>query len=170
MSGARWAAVLLGFAGVLLVVNPFDAGGLSDVSSAKLLMLATAPVFAGSFLVAKVLTRHERSDVMVLWQHLLVSLLLLPLALIWWALPSSAQWMLLVLCGFLGATAHYCMTRAFKLADISAVQPVKFLELIWAAILGLAMFGDLPGVATLVGGAVIIASTLWLARYESRGI
>ena len=168
MTGARWAAVLAGFSGVLLVVNPFDAGGFSGVSMGMLLMLASGPVFAGSFLVAKVLTRLERSDVMVLWQHLLVSLLLLPFAVAWWAMPSPGQWALLVVCGFLGAGGHYCMVRAFRVADISAVQSVRFLELVWAAILGFIIFGTTPAGWTLAGGVVILASTLWLARRESR--
>lgn len=168
MTGARWAAVLVGFAGVLLVVDPFGAGGFAGVSAGMLLMLASAPVFAGSFLVAKVLTRHERPDVVVLWQHLLVSLLLAPFALAEWAPPSSAQWALLVVCGFLGAGGHYCIVRAFRVADISAVQSVKFLELVWAALLGLAMFGTVPESSTVLGGVVILASTLWLARLEAR--
>jgi drug/metabolite transporter (DMT)-like permease len=168
MTGARWAAVLVGFAGVLLVVDPFGAGGFAGVSAGMLLMLASAPVFAGSFLVAKVLTRHERSDVVVLWQHLLVSLLLVPFALAYWSMPSATQWTLLVICGFLGAGGHYCIVRAFRVADISAVQSVKFLELVWAALLGLAMFGTVPESSTVVGGVVILASTLWLARLEAR--
>ena len=168
MTGARWIAVLVGFSGVLLVVNPFEAGGFSGISTGMLLMLASGPVFAGSFLVAKVLTRHERSDVMVLWQHLLVTLFLLPFAITWWAMPSAGQWLLLLFCGFMGAGGHYCMTRSFRVADISAVQSVKFLELLWAAILGFFLFGTLPTGWTLAGGAVILTSTLWLARRESR--
>jgi len=168
MTGARWAAVLVGFGGVLLVLNPFGAGGIAGISTGMLLMLASAPVFAASFLVAKVLTRHDRSDVMVFWQHLVVSMLLLPFAFGWWAMPSPGQWILLLACGFLGAGGHYCMTRAFRVADISAVQSVKFLELVWAAILGFVMFGVSPAGSTLAGGAVILASTLWLARRESR--
>jgi drug/metabolite transporter (DMT)-like permease len=133
-----------------------------------LLMLASAPVFAGSFLVAKALTRHDRSDVVVLWQHLWVSVLLAVPALAYWSTPSPAQWGLLVACGFLGAGGHYCMVRAFRVADISAVQPVKFLELVWAAILGVVVFGTAPAGATVAGGVVILVSTLLLARHESR--
>ena len=168
MTGARWVAILVGFAGVLLVVNPFGGGGFSGISKGMLLMLASVPLFAASFLVAKALTRHERSDIMVLWQHLLVSLGLLPFALASWTMPSMSQWALLVVCGFIGAGGHYCLTRSFRVADISAVQSVKFLELVWAAILGFFMFGTLPGGWTLAGGSVILASTLWLARRESR--
>ena len=59
MSGARWAAVLIGFSGVLLVVQPWAPGGFSGISRGVLLMLASAPVFAGSFLVAKTLTNRR---------------------------------------------------------------------------------------------------------------
>ncbi|HZN86818.1 MAG TPA: DMT family transporter [Burkholderiales bacterium] len=170
MSGARWAAVLIGFAGVLLVVQPWGDGGVAGISTGMLLMLASAPVFAGSFLVAKALTRRDRSEVVVLWQHLWVSVLLAAFALAYWTRPTPAQWGLLVVCGFLGAGGHYCMTRAFRVADISAVQPVKFLELVWAAILGFLVFGTVPEGATVLGGAVILVSTLLLARHESRAV
>ncbi|MDW8468509.1 MAG: DMT family transporter [Burkholderiales bacterium] len=168
MGPARGIALLAGFAGVLLVVEPWR-GGLSGISTGTLLMLASAPVFAGSFLVAKALTRHDPPDVIVLWQHLWVTVLMLPFALVAWTTPNARQWALLVLCGLLGAGGHYCMTRAFRVADISATQPVKFLELVWAAALGLAVFGTVPGGWTIAGGAVILASTLWLARREARG-
>jgi len=168
MTGERWTAVLVGFFGVVLVVKPWEGGGFAGISPGMLLMLASAPVFAGSFLVAKVLTRHDRPDVIVLWQHLWVSLLLLPFALAWWAQPSAAQWLLLVVCGVLGAGGHYCMTRSFRVADISAVQSVRFLELVWASLLGFFMFATVPGVWTVVGGMVILLSTLWLARREAR--
>jgi drug/metabolite transporter (DMT)-like permease len=168
MTGARWTAVLVGFAGVLLVVKPGQAEGFAGISPGMLLMLASAPVFAGSYLVAKALTRHDRSDVVVLWQHLWVSILLAPFALAFWSPPSAVQWAFLVACGFLGAGGHYCMVRAFRVADISATQSVKFLELVWAAILGWIVFGTAPAGATVAGGIVILASTLLLARHESR--
>jgi drug/metabolite transporter (DMT)-like permease len=168
MSGARWAAVLIGFGGVILVVKPWEGAGFAGISTGMLLMLASAPVFAGSFLTAKVLMRYDRSEVVVLWQHLWVSVLLVGFALAFWANPSPAQWALLVLCGFLGAGGHYCMVRAFRVTDISAVQPVKFLELLWASFLGILVFGTVPAGATVIGGVVILASTLLLARHESR--
>lgn len=77
-------------------------------------------------------------------------------------------WLVGFLRYLLGAGGHYCMTRAFRVADISAVQSVKFLELVWAALLGIAMFGTVPAGSTVAGGVVILASTLWLARREAR--
>ena len=69
---------------------------------------------------------------------------------------------------FIDCTAEMSATRNERVADISAVQSMKFLELVWAALLGLVMFGTTPGGWTLAGGVVILASTLWLARRESR--
>ena len=169
MSAARWTAVLVGFAGVLLVADPFGPGGFAGVSVSTFLLLASAPAFALSFLVAKVLTRSDSSEVMVLWQHFWACALLAPIALAFWAAPSARQWLLFAACGVVGAMAHYCATQAFRIADLSAVQPVKFLDLIWASLLGLLVFGAVPAGATIAGGAVILASTLWLARREARG-
>jgi drug/metabolite transporter (DMT)-like permease len=59
------------------------------------------------------------------------------------------------------------MTRAFSMGDISAMQPVRFVDLIWASLLGLAIFGTSPSATALLGGAVIVASTIWIARRES---
>jgi drug/metabolite transporter (DMT)-like permease len=169
MSAVRWGAVFLGFTGVLLVVDPFGAGGFAGVSASTLLLLASAPAFSLSFLVAKVLTRTERTDVMVLWQHFWASALLAPIALAYWAAPTVRQWLLFAACGVFGGVAHYCATQAFRIADLSAVQPVKFLDLVWASMLGFIVFGAVPAGATIAGGVVILASTLWLARREARG-
>ncbi len=73
------------------------------------------------------------------------------------------------MCGCLGSAGHFCLTRSFSTADISATQSVKFLDLVWATALGFAVFGDLPAQTTLIGGVVIAASTLWIARREARG-
>jgi drug/metabolite transporter (DMT)-like permease len=168
MTGERWAAVLAGFLGVVLVVKPWEGGAFGGISLGMLLMLASAPVFAGSFLVAKVLTRRDRTSVIVLWQHLWVSVLLVPFALSGWSSLSAFEWALFGVCGVLGAAGHYCMTRSFRVVEISAVQSVKFLELVWAAILGVVVFGTVPEGWTAIGGVVILASTLWLARREAR--
>jgi drug/metabolite transporter (DMT)-like permease len=71
-------------------------------------------------------------------------------------------------CGVLGSAGHYCLTRSFTAADISATQSVKFLDLVWACALGWLIFGDSPSQWTVLGGIVICASTIWIARRESR--
>ena len=165
MRADRWAAALLGLAGVLIVVGPqlAGSGGLYT-----LLMLSTCPVFAASFLFTKALTRYERPEVIVLWQTITVSAFSLPLALLHWQWPTLMQWLGFLLSGLLGTVGHYCLTRSFSVADISATQSVKFLDLVWAALLGWAVFGDAPSQSTLLGGFVIFASTLWIAHRQRR--
>lgn len=166
MRGDRWLAALIGFAGVLIVVGPklTGSGGFYN-----LVMLGSAPLFAASFLITKALTRYETAGVILVWQALTVSVFSLPLALLHWQAPTAWQWAGFVLCGVLGSSAHYCLTRSFQIADISSTQSVKFLDLVWAAMLGWLVFADVPSRSTLIGGAVICAATIWIARRESRG-
>lgn len=166
MRWERWVAAGLGFAGVLIVVAPklTGSGGLYN-----LVMLASSPVFAASFLMTKALTRYERAEVIVAWQAISVTLFSLPLALLHWHAPSAVQWLLFLVCGLLGSGGHYCLTRSYAAADISATQSVKFLDLVWATAIGWLAFGDAPSRSTLVGGVVIFGSTLWIARREARG-
>jgi drug/metabolite transporter (DMT)-like permease len=166
MRWERWLAAAIGFAGVLIVVAPKLTGQGGWYS---LVMLAASPVFATSFLITKALTRYERAEVIVAWQAISITVLSLPLALLHWSWPAPGQWLLFVLCGLLGSSAHYCLTRSYAAADISATQSVRFLELVWATLLGWIVFGDGVSTSTLMGGVVICASTLWIARRESRG-
>ena len=165
MNAARWVAVAVGFAGVLVIVGPGLAGTGGWYA---LLMLASAPVFAASFLVTKVLTRRDSAAVIVLWQTLLITLMSLPLAVPVWVWPTPGQWGLSLIGGIAGTAGHYCLTRSFASADISATQSVKFVDLLWAALIGWLAFGDTLRPTTLLGGAVIVASIVGLERYERR--
>lgn len=171
MRWERWLATAIGFCGVLLVVGPklgLGTAGAGVTGQYHLVMLASAPVFAASFLITKVLTRTEKASVIVAWQAISVTLFSLPLALWVWQAPSTAQWLGFAVCGFLGSAGHYCLTRSFTVADISSTQSVKFLDLIWSSALGWLMFADVPTQTTLLGGVVISAATLWVARREHR--
>ncbi|HEX2546226.1 MAG TPA: DMT family transporter [Ramlibacter sp.] len=167
MRWERWVAAAIGFGGVVIVVAPkmTGSGGVWN-----LVMLASAPVFAASFLITKALTRYERPEVIVAWQSITVTLMSLPLALWHWQWPTATQWLLCAVCGVLGSTAHYCLTRSYATADISASQSVKFLDLVWATLIGWLAFGDQPSRSTLIGGVVICAATIWIARRETRGV
>jgi drug/metabolite transporter (DMT)-like permease len=168
MSVVRWAAVLVGFVGALIVVHPWSGPGFTGLSWGNALLLLASPTFAASFIAAKLLTRHDSPEVIVIWQHGLVALFALPFALYYWSTPSLAQWGWFVVCGVLGAAGHYCVTQALRVADVSATQPVRFLDLLWASLGGFLVFSSVPENWTLVGGVVIFSATLWLARHEAR--
>lgn len=165
MRWERWLAALVGFGGVLIVVGP---GLTASGGHYNLVMLASAPVFAASFLITKALTRYEKAGVIVLWQSITVTLLSLPLALLHWQAPTAAQWAGYMVCGLLGSGAHYCLTRSYGVVDISATQSLKFLDLVWATLMGWLVFSDVPTATSLIGGLIISGATLWIARRESR--
>jgi drug/metabolite transporter (DMT)-like permease len=171
MRWERWLATALAFVGVMVVVGPklsIDNGLGAGPGLYHLLMLASAPVFAASFLVTKALTRYETTGTILVWQALTISLLSLPLALWVWQPLTPWQWLGFLACGLLGSSGHYCLTRSFVAADISATQSIKFLDLVWAVLLGWALFADVPTFSTIAGGLLISAATVWVARRESR--
>jgi len=165
MRWERWLATLIGFGGVLIVVFPKLSG---SGGAYHLLMLASAPVFAASFLLTKAMTRHETPGVILVWQSISVSMISLPLALWHWQWLGPWQWAGFAVCGVLGSAGHYCLTRSFAAADISATQSAKFLDLLWSAVMGYLLFADVPSQSTLVGGTLICAATIWVAQRESR--
>jgi drug/metabolite transporter (DMT)-like permease len=164
MMWTRWMSALIGFTGVLIVVWPKLSGsnGFYD-----LVMLGSAPLFAASQLITKALTRRDRTEVIVVWQCLTISLFSFPLAMLHWVWPTPMQWSWFLAAGVLGSCAHYCATQAYRVADVSATQPVRFLDLIWATLMGLLVFGDWPTSSTLVGGLVIFLATTWIVRREA---
>lgn len=161
----RWIAALIGFAGVVVVVAPKMSGSGGGY---HLVMLASAPLFAASFLITKALTRYEKATVIVFWQALTVSLFSLPLALLHWQNPSLWQWVGFFIAGILGSVGHYCWTRAFHAADISSTQSLRFLDLVWTSALGWLIFSDIPSQSTWLGAVVILAATIWIARREGQ--
>ena len=161
----RWVSTMIGFAGVMIVVVPkmSVSGGTYD-----LIMLGSVPLFALSALITKALTKRDRTEVIVVWQCITISVFTLPLAIPGWEWPSLLQWLIFLASGVLGSIGHYCVTSALRAADATATQGVKFLDLIWMTVLGFLVFGDVPTVSTLVGGLVIVAATTWVARREAR--
>ncbi len=163
----RWIAALIGLLGVAVVVAPKLSG---DGGWYTLVMFASTPVFAASFLITKSLTKYETPGVIVFWQAITVSLFSLPFACMVWQTPSALQWLGFMAAGVLGSLGHYCLTRGFKATDISATQSLRFLDLIWSATAGYLVFGDVPSHFTILGAVVILSSTIWIARREGREV
>lgn len=163
----RWGAALVGFGGAMIVIGPHFQAGTGSFGW-SLVMLAASPLFAASVLITKALTRDERSTVIVVWQALTVTVFSAPMALAVWQAPEPRHWIILAGCGVLGAIGHYCMARAFVLANVSAMQPVRFLDMVWAAFFGVILFGEWPSASALLGGSIIVGSTVWIARREAR--
>jgi len=160
----RWAAVGVGFVGCWLILRP----GLAEVSKVSLLMLSAVPVIAASQLIAKLQTRTDSPNTIICWQTCLMIVFFLPLALLFWQTPSWRELALLAVAGVLGTSANMCLVRAYKVAEISVLQPLTFLNIVWASIMGYLVFADIPDHWTFIGAGVIVASTTYIARREAR--
>ena len=165
MIRARWIAAAIGMVGVMVVVAPQFTGTGGGYWS--LVMLASSPLFAASFLITKALTRRDRPEVIVAWQAITVSAFTLPFALPFWTWPSAEQWGWFLMTGLLGSAGHWCLTEAFRIAEMSATQPVKFVDMLWASALGWLVFAEIPTATTFAGATIIFAATTWIARREA---
>lgn len=160
----RWGAVLLGFAGVLIVVQPGAAG----FQPATLLPLGAALGYALFAISARGLPAEDGFVTTMLFTMLFPLLYAAPVALWVWTPPRLDELGLFAasaLCGSLGVTL---IGQAFRMAPAAVVAPFEYTALIWATALGWAIWGDVPGAATLAGAAVIAASGLVIAWREGR--
>ena len=164
VSVKRWVAVLVGMVGASLVVRP----GSDVFHWASLLTLLGAFFFALFNLATRVLGGFDRPLTTVLYTFV-VSTAMVSLAMPFvWVAPTASQWLLFAATGLLGFVAHFSLARSLVLADASAVAPLHYVRLVWAIGIGLAIFGHVPDVWTLVGGAVIVASGLYVIGSRSR--
>jgi drug/metabolite transporter (DMT)-like permease len=157
----RGAAVAAGFAGVILALRP----------SAASFTLPALIAVSGSllFAVLLVMTRLLRNTAqMVLISGQLVSTLLFGAAMapFGWVTPSFLDFLLLVLFGVLAVVALACVNHALKLAPASVVVPYQYTMILWAIMLGYAVFGDVPDLPMLAGAAIIIAAGLYIFWLE----
>ena len=160
----RWAAVAIGFAGMLIIVRP----GLVAMNPGIPMMLGAVPLIAGSNLVAKVVSGRDKPAVVVLWQSIVGAICFTPLGLWYWQTPTSGELLLFLSAGFFGTMGYFFITWAYRLLDISALQPITFLGIVWAALMDVAVWGKTSDIWTFVGAAIIVAATTYIAHREAR--
>ena len=160
----RWCAILFGFCGTLVLLRP----GLEVVSDGQLLVVASASFWACALIVIKILGRTESSVTIITYLILLMApLSAIPAAMVW-STPSFQQLGVMAAMGVLGTFGQLLMTQALKEGDTNAVMPLDFLKMIWAVLLGFFVFGEVPGIFTWVGGAMIFASITYIAYREHK--
>lgn len=160
----RWTAIAIGFIGVLVILRPDP----DSFKLAALAALAAAGFSAAAAISIKFLSRTEHPDAIVIWMVLIMTPLSLLAALPVWQWPTGITWLWLVLTGALGTAGHLCMTRAFRLADVSALQPLNFLQLPIVAAIAWLLFDENIDAWTALGAGVIFASTIYIAHREAQ--
>jgi drug/metabolite transporter (DMT)-like permease len=159
----RITAVLTGLAGAMLIIRP----GFHEIDPGAFAMLAGALLFAGSDLCAKILTRNESGPAVVAYLSIVVTLVTMGPAIYVWQDPTLEEWGMLVVIAGLATVGHLAMTQGFKVGEISAIQPAKFIQLLWSALIGYALFAEVPDLFTWIGAALIVAASLYIARREA---
>ncbi len=160
----RWSAILVGFAGVLVIVQPGD-GGFEPIA---LIALLGTLFYALAAIAVRKLSRTDSSVSIVISFTVcstLVSAALLPFQ---WVTPSLPDLALLITVGLIGGMAQIAMTNAFRYAEVSLVVPFEYTAMIWAAALGFFVWGEIPGNNVWIGVSIVTASGLYILYREAR--
>ncbi|MDE2664675.1 MAG: DMT family transporter [Acidobacteriota bacterium] len=159
----RLVVIAIGMAGAAIILRP----GIQAIGWGPPLILFSAMMWAVSLIFIKALSRTDSSLTIATYMVIVTTPFSLLAAVPVWQWPGGEQlfWMLLV--GLLGSAGQICLAQAFKMAEASSVLPFDFLQLIWAALLGFLVFGEVPDRWVWLGGTLIFISSTYLALKES---
>ncbi len=160
----RWAAIVFGFVGVLVILEPTPANFRVEA----LFSVGAAICYAGYSLTTRLLAGTTSAPTMLIFGTLIATVLLTP------TLPAVAtlppHWTVMaamVITGTMGALGHYCLIVAHEKTPTVVLAPFAYTQIVWMMIAGYVVFGDWPGPTTLFGGALVIASGLYILYRES---
>lgn len=164
----RWAAVILGFAGVLVIIRPGIGMTSGGIHWAMALPLLVAVCFALYQISTRILSRTDGWKTTLFYSASVGLVAMTTLVPFHWRTPDPEGWAWMVLLGLLGGFGHLMMIKAFTAAPASTLAPFTYLQLVWSTAIGLLIFGDFPDGWTLVGAAIIAASGLYVLYRERR--
>ena len=166
LDAGRWMAIIAGFAGVLVIVRP----GSAEFHPAMLLALANASVYAIFNLTTRHLAAYDPPETIQYLPALGAAILLAPFAAAAWQSPAGwLEWTLACLMGALGGFGHYLLAAAHRYAPTTVLAPFLYQQVLYMALFGYLVFGDVPAPAVWIGAAIVIASGLYLfARERAR--
>ena len=164
VSGRRWGATLIGFIGVLVLVRP----GSEAINPIALVAVASAMTFAVANVLIRKMSVTEPTGRILFYYHIGGVILFGGPAAYVWTMPIGLEWLLLISIGGLTTIGIFCFMRAFTVGEANAVGPAENLRLIYATVFGFVLFSEIPSVWTVVGAAIIVASTVYIARVEAQ--
>lgn len=153
----RWAAILVGFCGVLIILKPSSAA----FSQSSLFALVGSIAFAFAIILNRRL-RGTSDTTLVTWQTIGTLLVGGVMTIGAWRTPSALDFGAMLLLGIVSCSAHLMITRALKLAPASTLAPLHYTLLLWAVVFGLVFFGDVPGPRILIGSAIVVFAGLFI--------
>ena len=160
----RWAAIAIGFLGALVILRP----GFATVDTGSLLTLFSALLWACTLIVIRILGRTESSITITSYMNILLAVLSLVPALLVWRTPDALAWLMLLAIGVLGTVAQILIAESLKEAETGVVMPFDFCKLLWVAVLGYLLFGEVPGPFVWLGAVMIFGSATYIAYRENK--
>ncbi|HVB16635.1 MAG TPA: DMT family transporter, partial [Stellaceae bacterium] len=159
----RWSALVVGFIGVLVVTHP----GAGTLTLGAFFALANAVLISSVAIAIRRMSLTESTETLTLYQMSVITLCTVFLLPLGFKMPAWTDALGLAAAGIGNGIAQYWWTRSLSLAPPSAVVPFNYLSLVWATILGFAIWGDVPTAALFAGSAIVVASGLYILWRET---
>ena len=161
---SRWAATIIGFGGVLIIVQPSADG----VDVYALYAVAGAAGAAMVMIIIRHLSQFDRSVTILSYQAILVGVTMLPLAIYYWVPPTLEQWLMMFAIGLLSVGGQFTNIAGFRVGEATAMAPMDYARMVFAVLIGMTLFLEVPSWATIAGSTVIIATSFYTIRSERR--
>jgi len=160
----RIAAIIIGFIGMLIIVQP----GVNSFSFGVMLAIIAALAHSINALIVKKLTLTDTPQAIIMWMVIiLIPITFIP-AISVWQWPSFETWLYLWGIAIVGTLAHLTWTKSCSMAEITSLQPIEFIKLPMMALFGWVIFYEIPGAWTWIGGLIIFISTIYISQREAK--
>ena len=166
LDAGRWIAIVVGFAGVLVIVRP----GSAEFHPAMLVSVGNAVLYAIFMLMTRRLAAYDSPETIQYIPAVGAAVLLAPFAIAAWEWPDTwLEWAVACLLGVLGGLGHYLLALAHRYASSAVIAPFVYQQVLYMALFGYVVFGDVPAPAVWAGAAVVVGSGLYLFHRERKG-
>jgi len=162
----RWAAIGVGFIGVLIILQP----GMNVFDPAAVIPLVAAAMFAVYGLLTRYVGRKDKTATSFFWTGVTGSIAMTATGIWFWEPMIATDWLIMGCLCVTGVTGHWLLIRCYEVAEASAVQPFAYLQLVFASIIGISVFGEDVRINVAIGAALIVAAglfTFWRERQKS---
>lgn len=159
----RWMAIAIGFVGVLIILQP----GRGVFNPAAIIPLISALMFALYGLLTRYVARRDTAATSFFWTGIVGAVIMTTIGIWFWQAMTGPDWMWMIALCISGVLGHWLLIKCYEVAEASAVQPFAYFHLIWAAILGMVIFGEYIRANVAFGAALIVSAglfTLWRER------
>lgn len=160
----RLSAILISFIGALIILRP----GFKEIGNGQIGMLIATIVFTASYLIAKIVSKERSSSEIVAMLSIFTTIFLFPSAIYVWEPLSIKAFLVLTLTAVIATVGHITMTKAIKLAPMVTTQPILFLQLVWASMVGFFLFDENVDPFVIIGGTIIMICVCYVAYREHK--